>query len=186
MMKEILDEVLSLEIVMQALYSKFGTMHKAVFHLNGWQQHCVRRAHILANVHVVVDYMQTSTMRYKGASLHLRKIMKPKAVKLKARIQNYEELLWLITSIQASHARVFKIMDVVVHAHAIPSIGTLTQAKTKAQVQLELDSYFDELMHITTSLDLPISADTMHKYVVGPVAWKTMMHMLLDELDRGG
>ena len=32
--KEILDEVLSLETVMQALYSKFGTLHKAVVHLH--------------------------------------------------------------------------------------------------------------------------------------------------------
>ena len=32
--KEILDEVLSLDTIMRAMYSKFGTMHKAVFHLN--------------------------------------------------------------------------------------------------------------------------------------------------------
>ena len=76
-------------------------------------------------------------------------------------------------------------MDVVVHTHAIPSIGTLTQAKTKAKVRLELDSYFDELMHISTSPDLPISANIMHKYVVGLTALKTMMCMLSDELDRG-
>ena len=76
-------------------------------------------------------------------------------------------------------------MDVVVHAHTIPSIGTLTQAKTKAQVQLELDSYFDELMYIATSPDLPISTDTMHKYVASPDTLKTMMHMLSDDLDRG-
>jgi len=36
--KAILDEVLSLDIVMWALYSMFGTMHKAVIHLIGWQQ----------------------------------------------------------------------------------------------------------------------------------------------------
>ena len=103
--KEILDEVLSLDIVMRALYSKFGTMHNAVIHLNGWQQRCARRARILSNVHVVVDYMQTWMMRYKGAPLHLPKMMKPGAVDLKARIwsqiQNYEELPQLITSIQA-------------------------------------------------------------------------------------
>ena len=52
--KEILDEVLSLDTVMQVLYSKFGTMHKAVVHLNKWQQRCAKRAQILANVHVVV------------------------------------------------------------------------------------------------------------------------------------
>lgn len=35
--KALLDEVLSVDIVMRALYSKFGTMHMAVVHLNGWQ-----------------------------------------------------------------------------------------------------------------------------------------------------
>lgn len=34
--KVIVDEVSSLEIVMRVLYSKFGTVHKAVVHLNGW------------------------------------------------------------------------------------------------------------------------------------------------------
>ena len=55
--KEILDEVLSLEPVMKALYSKFGTMHKVVVHLNSWQHRCVRRACILSNMHTTVDYM---------------------------------------------------------------------------------------------------------------------------------
>ena len=76
-------------------------------------------------------------------------------------------------------------MYVVVHANVIPSIGTLTEANTKAQVRLELDSYFDELMRITTSSDLAVSVDTMHQYVVGPATLKIMMHMLLDDLDRG-
>ena len=66
-------------------------------------------------------------------------------------------------------------MDVFVHTHAIPSIGTLTQAKIKAHVRLELDSYFDKLMFITTSPDLVISEDTMRKYVAGPLTLKTMM-----------
>lgn len=34
--KAILDEVLSLDTHMRALYYKFGTMYKAVVHLNGW------------------------------------------------------------------------------------------------------------------------------------------------------
>ena len=75
--KEILDEVLSLDTVMQALYSKFGTVHKVVVHLNGWQHRCARRARILSNLHAAVDYMQTWTMRYKGVPLHLPKMMKP-------------------------------------------------------------------------------------------------------------
>lgn len=76
-------------------------------------------------------------------------------------------------------------MDVVVHTHEIPSLGTLTQVNTKKQVQLELDSYFNELMCISTSPNLPISANTMHKYVVGPATLKTMMRMISDELERG-
>jgi len=45
--------------------------------------------------------------------------------------------------------------------------------------------YFDALMHVATSADLEISTDTMHQYVVGSAALKTMMHMLADELERG-
>ncbi len=101
--KAILDEILSLDTVMRALYSKFGTVHKVFVHLNRWQQRCARRARILMKLHAVVDYMQTWTMRYKGAPLHLPKMMKVSAVKLKARIRspiwNYEELPQLITSI---------------------------------------------------------------------------------------
>ena len=69
--------------------------------------------------------------------------------------------------------------------HVIPSIGTLTEANTKNQVRLELDMYFDELMHISTSTHLEISTDTMYQYVTGLATLKTMMRMLLDELDRG-
>jgi len=90
-----------------------------------------------------------------------------------------------MTSIQASHAQVFKIMEVIVNTHLIPWLGTLTQAKTKKQFQQELDSYFDELMRTVTSPDMPISADDMRKYVVGSTILKTMIHMLMDELDRG-
>ena len=136
--KAILDEVLSLDMVMRALYSKFGTVHKAIVHLNGWQQRCARTTHILTNIHVVVDNMQAWTMKYKGALLHLPKMMRADAVELQARIwsqiHNYEDLPQLITSTQASHARVFKSMDVVVHTHAIPSLGNLTHEKTKKQV----------------------------------------------------
>ena len=71
------------------------------------------------------------------------------------------------------------------HVHTIPYIGTLIEAKTKAQVQMEIDSYFDELMHIATSADLVINVDTMHQYVIGPTALKTMICILSDELDRG-
>jgi len=75
-------------------------------------------------------------------------------------------------------------MDIFVRAYVIPYIGTLTKVKTKAQVWLVLDMYFDELMCIATILDLVIKEDTMHKYVVHPTTLKTMMFMLLYELDR--
>ena len=61
----------------------------------------------------------------------------------------------------------------------------LTEAKIKAEVRLEQDSYFDKLMRITTSADLATNVETMHQYVAGLVALKTMMRMLSDELDRG-
>ena len=57
--------------------------------------------------------------------------------------------------------------------------------KTKEQIQLELDSYFDELMHLATNPNFPISANIMHKYFVVPTMLKIMMCMILDELDRG-
>lgn len=71
------------------------------------------------------------------------------------------------------------------HAYVIPSLGTLTQAKTKKQVQQELDSYFDKLMCVATSPDLTIYADIMCKYVAGLTTLRKMMHMLSDELERG-
>lgn len=93
-------------------------------------------------------------------------MMNPIGVELKAHIRiqihNYEELSQLITTLQDSHAWVFRSMDVVVHAHVIPSIGTLTEEKAKTQVQLELDLYFDKWMRITTNAYLAISADTMN------------------------
>lgn len=121
--------------------------------------------------------------------LNMPKMMKPKVVELKdhiwSQIWNYEDLSYLITSLQASHARVFKSMDVVVHTHVIPSIGKLIEVKTKAPLRLKLDSYIDKLVRIATNLDLVISADTMHKYVFGLAALKKMMHMLSNDLERG-
>jgi len=80
--KAILDELLSLHIVMRELYSKFSTVHQAVVHLHGWQHRCVRRAHILKNMHAVIDNMKAWMMKYKGAPLHLPKMMRANAVEL--------------------------------------------------------------------------------------------------------
>lgn len=95
--KTILDEVFSLDTVMKASYSKIGTVHKEVVHLNRWQQWCARRARILTFLHATINYMQAWAMRYKGASRHMPRIMKATTVELKAHIYskvwNYEELL---------------------------------------------------------------------------------------------
>ena len=56
----------------------------------------------MSNLYVDIDYMKTCTMRYKGAPLHLLKMMKPKVVELKAHIQSeirkYKEFQQLISS----------------------------------------------------------------------------------------
>lgn len=75
-------------------------------------------------------------------------------------------------------------MDVIVCMHMIPSINTLTEVKANVQVQLELDMYFEPFMNTTTSVDLQMSTDTMHKYGVCPTTPKTMLHTLHDKLDR--
>ena len=170
-------------------YFRVVTVHKSLLHINGWKKHCARRAHIFTDIHTIFNHMQIWKMRYKGAPLYLPKMMKLKVVELKARIQsqiqNHEKLSQLITNLQASHARVFRSMDVIMHMHVIPSISTLTEVKTKNQVQLDLDMYFDQLMLIVMSADLQMSADTMHEYVFISAALNTMMHMLSDKLDRG-
>jgi len=174
--KAILDEVFPLDIVMWALYSKFGVVHQAVVHLHGWHQQCARRVWILNNIHVTLDNMQAWMMKYKGALVHLPKMTRANAVELQAHIRsqiwNYEDLPQLLTSIHASHAWVFKIRDVVVHIHAIPSLWTLTQVKAKKHIQQKIDSYFDDIIHTTTNPDLPIRADIMCKYVAGWLHWR--------------
>ena len=76
-------------------------------------------------------------------------------------------------------------MDVIVCVHTIPSIGTLTEVKSKNQIRIELDMYFDKLRRVATNVNLEIGAHTMHLYVVGLATLNTMKHMLADELDRG-
>jgi len=91
--------------------------------------------------------MKILKMRYKGAPFHLPKVMKLKVVELKAgiwsQIQKYEEPPQCMTSLQASHVGVFRSMDIIMCMHVIPSIGTLTEVKSKNQHRLELDMYFD-------------------------------------------
>jgi len=62
--------------------------------------------------------------------------------------------------------------------------NTLTKAKTKKQVQLDLNMYFGKLMRMTTSTQLKNDTDIMHQCVVGSTAPKNTMCMLVDELDE--
>ena len=67
MKKVILTKVSALETVMQRLYDRIITMHKAVVHLHGHKQHCIKIACTLTDIHATVDHVQTWKMRYKGA-----------------------------------------------------------------------------------------------------------------------
>lgn len=82
-------------------------------------------------------------MRYKGALLHLHKIMKPQVELEKehiwCQIYNYEEIPPPITSIEASYTWLYKSLDVVMRKYGILSIGRLTEAKDKNKVRLELN-----------------------------------------------
>lgn len=171
MRRVIFYEVSSLETVMRKLYFRFVTVHKSFVHLSGWKQCYARRECILSDLHTTVDHMQIWKIRYKGAPFHMPKMMKPSAVNLKAcirsKIGNYEELPQLITSLWVPHARVLRIMNVILHTHVIPSIDTLTKVKTKSEERLKLDMYFDQLICVATRAELEINKDTMHQYVIG-------------------
>jgi len=69
--------------------------------------------------------------------------------------------------------------------HAIRPIWHIHRGEDKKKVRLELNMYFDKLLHMVTSTHLKINTETMHQYVVGPTALKMMTHMLSDEFDRG-
>jgi len=83
-----------------------------------------------------------------------------------------------------SHAREFSSMHVIVHTHAITPIWHTHWGEDKNQVQLELNMYFDKLMHMAMSTCLESSIDTMHQNIVDLVIPRTTMHMLVDELGR--
>lgn len=174
---------------MWKLYGRFVTVHKAIVHIYGFQEQCAKIAQSLKDIHIFITHVQEWTMRYKGASLSLQNIMKPRAKLEKAWIQmlirNYEKLPLPITRIEASYACFFKIPDVIVRTHRFPSIITLTQAMKKNQFLLEVNNYIEQLMWEATINDLQWSAENMQKYIGGPNTLKTMLGMLQDELDRG-
>ena len=100
-------------------------------------------------------------------------------------IQNYEKLTLFIYKIQGSYVRLDKSLDVIVRMHRISSIGSLTKAKHKNQVQLVIDRYMEKLRREATNDDLELNTPNIHKHIDGPVMVKTMLHMLQDELDKG-
>lgn len=133
-------------------------------------------------MHVIIDHVQTWTMRYKGTPLHLQKMMKPQVALDKAciqsLIQNYEELSPLITNVEASYACLFRSLDVVVRKYGAPLIRTLTKVKEKNQVRLDLNIYFDHLKIMTTIAYLQVSVDNMWMYIASFTFLKTNMCML--------
>jgi len=60
-------------------------------------------------------------------------------------IKSYEQLAPFIEIIQASYVRLYNSLDVIVRKHMIQSISSLTNAKPKNQVQLEIDDYMEQL-----------------------------------------
>jgi len=76
-------------------------------------------------------------MRCKGAPLDLVKKMKPwvglEKVKVHMLIQNNKQLAPSIGSIQASYVWLFSSLDVLVRTHQIPSVGSLTKAKSRTK-----------------------------------------------------
>lgn len=73
----------------------------------------------------------------------------------------------------------------MVRKYGTLSVGTLTKAKEKNQIRLDLNAYFDPLMLMATSTDLHVSVDNMQMYIVGLTLLKTKLCILHDELDRG-
>ena len=108
--------------------------------------------------------------------------MKPQVELDKARIrmliQNYEKLPPLIIIIEDSYVWLYKILEVIVRTHRIPSIGTLTQTMRKKQATLQVDQYIEKLMHEANNDDLHLSIENMRKYIDGSTTLRTMLCIL--------
>lgn len=144
---------------------------------------------MLVDINTTVDHVHTWMMMYKGAPLHLHKMMKPQVELEKPCIQsliwNYEELLPLVTSVEASYAWLYMSLDVMVRNYGTLLIGMLSEAKEKNQVRLELDAYFYHLILMITSEDLQVSTDNMCMYIVLPTLLRDKLQKIKDEFDRG-
>lgn len=73
----IVADVLALETVTQRFYGRFVIVHNAFVHLHAHQQHCTKIKRTLIDIHATVNHVQTWTIGYKGAPLHLHKMTKP-------------------------------------------------------------------------------------------------------------
>ena len=69
--------------------------------------------------------------------------------------------------------------------NSILSISSLTKAKYKNQVQLEIGRYMEQLRREATRDDLELNACNMQKYIGGPVKVNIILLMLQNELDIG-
>lgn len=79
MRKVILVEVSTPETTMWKLYDKFVTVHKEVVHLYGFQQQSTNIVQTFKGINTAITHVYEWTMRYKGATHYLQKIMKPQA-----------------------------------------------------------------------------------------------------------
>ena len=64
-------------------------------------------------------------------------------VKVRMLILNYEQLTPFISNIQTSYAQLYNNLDVMVRMHKISSIGSLTEARLKKKIRLEIDEYME-------------------------------------------
>lgn len=86
---------------------------------------------------------------------------------------------------QASYAWLYNSLDVMVRIRRIPSISSLTDAKPKKQVQLEINECLEKLRWEATREYLELSAHNMKNYIGGPIMVDTMFLMLQNDLDTG-
>lgn len=100
-------------------------------------------------------------------------------------IQKNKQLTSFIGSIQASYVPLFSSLDILVRTHHIPSVGSLTKAKPKNQVQQEINEYLEQLIQNAIKEDLELDKQNMQKYVDGPVQVREMLLMLQNELKNG-
>ena len=88
---------------------------------------------------VPISYVEEWSKKYKWAPLDLVNKMKPwvelEKEKVRMLIQNNKQLTSFIGSILASYVWFFSRLDVLVRTHQIPSVDSLTKAKSRNKFQ---------------------------------------------------